>query len=172
VTSARQGLSANIPTGARRSALVTADGSAPAGQPRSRTPARGWLRTSRQVPAQLRLEPCCERRTIASGWSHASDGKRRRERQKSRQVTDLPFHRQAAAAAVSPAVSLFAVQRGSRRFRPASTRDVRQSSRSASNRTLYPTQNRTSISTGREMGPAPERPCHCAGSTRRLAPAY
>ena len=44
----------------------------------------------------------------SSGRSRASDGKRQRERQKSRQVTDLPFRRQAAAAAVSPAVSQFA----------------------------------------------------------------
>src|SRR5262245_21969982 len=60
------------------------------------------------------LEPCCERRTIASGRSRAKDGKRLRERQKSRQVTDLPFRRQAATAAVSPAVSQFAGQHGSR----------------------------------------------------------
>jgi hypothetical protein len=52
----------------------------------------------------------------ASGRSHASVGKRPRERQKSRQVTDLPFRRHAAVAAVSPAVSLFAAQHGSVRL--------------------------------------------------------
>jgi hypothetical protein len=46
----------------------------------------------------------------ASGRSHATVGKRQRKRQKSRQVTDLPCHRLIATAAVSPAVSLFAVQ--------------------------------------------------------------
>ncbi len=74
-------------------------------------------------------EPCCDRRTIAtlrlalrvavsevesaSGRSRASVGKRQRERQKSRQVTDLPCDRQVATATVSPAVSLFAAQHGS-----------------------------------------------------------
>jgi hypothetical protein len=71
---------------------------------------RGGARISR-VPAGPRgTETCCERRTIASGRSRASVGKRQRERRKSRQVTDLPCDRHAAAAAVSPAVSLFAVQ--------------------------------------------------------------
>jgi hypothetical protein len=55
-------------------------------------------------------DTCCERRTIASGRSHATVGKRQRKRQKSRQVTDLPCDRHLATAAVSPAVSLFAVQ--------------------------------------------------------------
>ena len=55
-------------------------------------------------------DTCCERRTIASGRSQATVGKRQRKRQKSRQVTDLPCNRQVAAAAVFPAVSLFAGQ--------------------------------------------------------------
>jgi hypothetical protein len=55
-------------------------------------------------------DTCCERRTIASGRSHATVGKRQRKRQKSRQVTDLPRDQQIATAAVSPAASLFAVQ--------------------------------------------------------------
>src|SRR5262245_884235 len=50
-----------------------------------------------------------QRRTIASGRSQPSVGKRPRKRQKSRQVTDLPYHRQAATATDSSVVS-FAVQ--------------------------------------------------------------
>src|SRR5262249_7040281 len=48
-----------------------------------------------------------------SGRSRTSVGKRQRERQKSRQVTDLPRNRQVAGAAVSLAGERFAVQHGS-----------------------------------------------------------
>jgi hypothetical protein len=103
-------------------------------------PARGFSLANGPAPSMTRrefplrragaygTEACCERRTIrpfdcaqgrgersrtTSGRSRASVGRRQRERQKSRQVTDLPCNRQAAAAAVSPAVERFAVQHGS-----------------------------------------------------------
>jgi len=68
---------------------------------------------SQDHASRLWTETSGERRTIASGRSRASAGKRQRKRQKSPQVTDLRFCRRVATAGVSPAVSLFAGPRGS-----------------------------------------------------------